>query len=285
MNKMLVVLVVVVGLVNMGIIVKKITKKEHVPPVIHEPVRATIIPVISPVHKPIIPQPEIQNYPLVRSLDNSLGKVLSDIDAHMPAGHIYRDNDRITWSHETTHGINSNIRQKFSGSGRINGFYVLENRAIVVKEPATTIRAVAARVPNNLRGGVYNLYLVSQAGAWNDTPLYLCDEHSGYLNGSACRLDLGIISRSETVQYMLEFNVYISCIPWTSGSDDPQLKSFLMFQIDRAMKVYKDSVNLGNLDSSNSYLEKMRTGSDATQWRGFCKQYYGSDWCRDVLGF
>src|SRR5690606_38202965 len=95
---------------------------------------------------PITVEPKFENYPAVRQPESSLGKVLSDIECHMPAGHIYRDSDKITWGHETSHGLASNIRQKFSrGNGawrtvggkpsyvsfaRINGFYVLDNRAV-----------------------------------------------------------------------------------------------------------------------------------------------------------
>ena len=173
-------------------------------------------------------------------------------------------------------------RMKFSRNGRINAFYVLENRVVVIQEPNTRIRSVAAKIPSSLRGDVYSLYLVQQAGAWDDTPLYIFDEWSAYTNGSACRIDLGIQSRSETVQYMLEFNVYSSCVAWDSNSADPQLKAFLMWQIERAMNIYKESTNA---DGAAIYLEKMRTSSDATQWRGFCKQYFGSDWCKEVFGF
>jgi hypothetical protein len=139
-----------------------------------------------------------------------LGKVLSDIEGHMPAGHIYKDSDKITWAHETTHGINSHLRQKFSNGQKMNGFYCLNNKAAMILEPPTTISKVAGLVPSSLRGGVYNLYLVSQASSWNDTPLYIFDEWIAYTNGSDCRLDLGIEQRSETVTYMLEFNCGIS---------------------------------------------------------------------------
>jgi hypothetical protein len=287
MDKKLILLLMLVTVVNFGIFAAKTAKKSE--PVLQQE-QFTRINVVEPTPVPVQPvkpkiEPEFQNYPLVRSLDNSLGKVLSDIDAHMPAGHIYRDSDKITWAHETSHGIHSNARMKFSNGKKINAFYVLENKIVVIEEPDTRIRTVASRVPSSLRGGVFSLYLVQQAGSWDDTPLYIFDEWSAYTNGSACRLDLGIRDRSETVQYMLEFNVYSSCVAWTSGSNDPQLKAFLTWQIERAMKIYKDSAELGNLQNSDSYLEKMRTSTDAAQWRGFCKQYFGIEWCRDVLGF
>lgn len=263
-----------------------------------QPVVAVTGPVSPTIPQPVVPPPvtppailklvpKFENYPPIRGSGlESLGKVLGDIESHMPAGHIYVDNDKITWAHETTHGINSNARMKFSRNGRINAFYVLENRVVVIQEPNTTIRNVAANVPESLRGGVYNLYLVQQAAAWNDTPLYIFDEWSAYVNGSDCRLDLDIYNRHETVQYMLEFNVYATCVAMTSKSDDQQLKSFLMWEIERAMKIYEKSINVGgSITLRAAYIDQMRTSPDAAQWRVFCQQYYGADWCKEVLGF
>ena len=50
-------------------------------------------------------------------------KELADIESRMPAGHIDRDSDLVTWAHETTHGINSRCRV-WAGSG-MNAFYCL----------------------------------------------------------------------------------------------------------------------------------------------------------------
>lgn len=241
---------------------------------------------IGPQPEPPIqtPEPEWTSYPAQRTITN-LGKVLSDIEGHMPAGHIYRDSDKITWAHETSHGIHSHLRQKFNNGRRINGFYLLNDRACIVEEPKTTIQAAARIVPSSLRGGVYNLYMIQQAGSWGDTPLYVFDEWVAYANGSACRLDLQIQSRNETVLYMLEFNVYATCVAHASGSQDPQFKKFLMWHIERCMNLYKDSKNLGNSSKHDAYLEKMRTASDAREWRENTKQYFGSDWTLRVLGF
>jgi len=216
--------------------------------------------------EPETPLPNFEQYTAQRNIVN-LGKVLSDIEGHMPAGHIYKDNDKITWGHETTHGINSDLRQKFSrieaknnpwslvgtwvddihghkifkSYARINGFYVLEDKAVIIKEPNTTITAAAKLVPGTLRGGVYQLYMIHQAQSWDDTPLYVFDEWTAYGNGAAVRLDLEIKERNETVKFMLEFNVYAICVAQASQSNDEQLKSYLKWNIARSMKLYKDS--------------------------------------------
>lgn len=265
-------------------------------------------PIEEPPPEPKQIEPEFVSYPQVRSVSEDLGKVLKDIESHMPANHIYKDSDKITWGHETTHGINSHLRMKFSQGNnaslagewtplhdgklvfksyaRINGFYVLNDRAVIIKEPATTIRAVAKTVPPSLRGDVYNLYLVQQAQSWDDTPLYLVDELSSYTNGSEVRYDLGIQTRSETVLYMLEFTVYSLCIPMASNSDDPQLKNFLAWQVARTMKLYQDSKQkLGGAEKQDAYLAKIRTSEDAEQFRSFVRKYLGEAWVSQQLGF
>jgi hypothetical protein len=246
------------------------------------------------------PEPEWDTYPAQRNITN-LGKVLSDIESHMPAGHIYRDSDKITWAHETSHGIASHLRMKFQRglrtnwngkiwetvdlARRINGFYLLNDKVCIIDEPNTTISAAARLVPGRLHGGVYNLYMVQQARSWNSTPLYVFDEWIAYSNGTACRLDLQIRSRAETVLYMLEFNVYSICVGLASKSEDPQFKNFLMWHLERSMKLYNDSKNLGDTFKQDEYLQKMRTSQDAEAWREKTRNYLGKEWTKKVLGF
>lgn len=239
---------------------------------------------------PSTPEPTWTDHQPVRNISN-LGKVLSDIESHMPAGHIYKDSDKVTWAHETTHGINSNIRNKhqtwlvklgLKSSGRINGFYCLNNRAAVITEPNTTIGKVASIVPKSLRGDVYNLYLVQQASSWGDTPLYICDEWVAYINGAECRQDLGIKDRGETVQYAMEFVVYSTCIAQSSQTNDEQLKKFLMWNSQRIMDLYKKAENV---EPAKKYWEKVINNSDADNFRQFARTYYGPEWTKELLGF
>jgi hypothetical protein len=270
----------------------------------HKPVVIQDRPAIP---KPSVPKPEVQEvapariepkwieHKPVRNVgDSSMGKVLADIESHMPAGHIYRDNDQVTWAHETTNGINSNVRNQNSGGKKVNGFYCLENRAVVLEEPPTTIRAVAQLVPPSLRGGTYNLYLVSQAGSWNNEPLYLFDEWVAYTNGSEAGLDLdkkGLwrgCQRSDTIAYALEFNVYSTCVAMAlKGQTDPEIKTFLKWNIERVMGLYQTAKSQPKFTGSeqDGYLAKMRTSSDAEEFRTFARSYFGNDWCKTNLGF
>lgn len=202
----------------------------------------------------------------------------------MPAGHIYTDSDKVTWAHETSHGIASNLRQKFSDRGKINGFYCLNDRAAIIKEPKTTIRAAASRVPQSLKGDVFNLYLVQQASSWNDIPLYICDEYVAYSNGSAARKDLQIQDRAETVQYMMEFNTYSIALAQAIKAQDPsyddkQFKAFLMWSIKRSMNIYNQE------SGAKNYLDRLRKEQDADELRAFAREYFGAGWCMRILAF
>ena len=113
----------------------------------------------------------------IKPIPSKLGIVLGDIESHMPDGHIYVASDKVTWAHETTHGINSVLRNKHSkintifktateyrpvyGGGSVNAFYVLKNRYIVIKEPNVKISDIAENIPESLRGRSYDLYLIN----------------------------------------------------------------------------------------------------------------------------
>jgi hypothetical protein len=124
---------------------------------------------------------------------DAIGGSLGDIDSHLPAGHQYRDADRVTWGHETVHGINARLRNNNRAE---NGFYVLRNRGFICPSPALTLAEVAQAIPHGQRGRVYNLYCVQAARDWNDTPLYVLDECSAYVAGSIVGLELNLKDRS-----------------------------------------------------------------------------------------
>jgi hypothetical protein len=198
--------------------------------------------------------------------------ILKDVESHLPAGHGYSDPDRITTVHESTHGINSLLRQRYG----CPAFYVLNNRAVLMKEPTTTLSyaSVANMVPPSLRGEVYHLYLKQMQRWWNFQPTYVFDELTAYSNGAEARKQLGIKDRQETVRYAVEFIVYSSCVPMASHSTDTQMKEFLKWQIERVIA----------LSGRGAYLDKLRTSSDAKELRDWMRNYYGATWTKKVLG-
>ena len=113
--------------------------------------------------------------------------ILADIDSMLNVN-TYRDADPVTWGHETCHGIASRIRQ-IEGANT-NGFYCLGGNYIVLKEPKFTLKALAALIPKEHRGVIYQLYLVDQQRYWNEQPAYILDESFAYLNGTLVGLEL-----------------------------------------------------------------------------------------------
>jgi len=124
---------------------------------------------------------------------NVLGGRLGDIDCHLQAGHIYSDPDVVTYGHETTHGVNSRIREEFKVD---NGYYLLDDRCFTISDPNFTLREVAEAVPQDKRGRMYNLYLVEQSQYWNNKPLYVFDECTAYINGTIVGIELNKSDRA-----------------------------------------------------------------------------------------
>jgi hypothetical protein len=115
---------------------------------------------------------------------------LGDIESHLPNNHPYKSNDKITWAHEGTHGINARIRNSLGSS--YNAMYVFQNLAFVAKEPNFKLADVAKTVPTELIGDGYQLYLVNQQRYWNNQPLYVFDELSAYVNGTSVGIELNV---------------------------------------------------------------------------------------------
>jgi disulfide oxidoreductase YuzD len=201
-----------------------------------------------------------------------LPPVLIDIESHLPAGHPYRDADRVTWTHEGTHGINSLLRQKHGQPA----FYVLRNRAVLLREQPTTMAAIADAIPTPLRGDVYRLYLIEMQRYWNEQPTYILDEWVSYTNGAEARQALGIRDRTETVRYALEFSVYSA---YVVGRGDPQIKAFYKWQSERVMNLYQRS------GVRSAYLDVLRQSPEAGQLRDWLRRTYGRKWTKSIYRF
>lgn len=228
------------------------------------------------------------------------GLVWSDVESHIHAGHIYKSSEPVNSVHETTHGINSNLRQGMSRKGEmvehdgqplfcsfsgVNAFYVLENRSMVLQEPASTVSAAARLVPRSLQARTFNLYMVQQAKSWNNSPLYVFDEWTAYMNGSACRADLKLSSRADTVASMFHFNVYASCVAWASKTTDTDIRDFLGWGLARSMELYRQNQEVGGVEEAEAYWKQAQTASDAEEWRQFIRDYLSAQWSQRFLGF
>lgn len=210
----------------------------------------------------------------IRDYNSSGSSTLNDVESHMPSNHRYRDSDKITWCHETNHGLCSNLRGALRVSNG-NTFYLLNNYVVVLKHPNITINDVSKVIPQNLRGMSYNLYLVQQQQYWNKEPLYICEEWLCYMYGSRTRAELRIQNRAETVQQMIEFMGYTLCMTYINPErNNQEYKDFLRLNIQRTLYVYNQNISIGDISRATAHLEKIKQNK---QLMDFCKDYFQED--------
>lgn len=227
------------------------------------------------------------------------GTVLNDIVSHQAPGDSNHYDDLVTLGHETCHGIHSYIRNKMGkGTGQANGFYVLNDQAVVIEEPPIRKSNVAKYIPSILRGKRYNLYVVGQK-EWDDTPLYIWDEWNAYINGGATGVDLvqknlWTAGWRDAVAGPIEFTVYAIAIAHAVKEIAPdyyatntQFKEFLAFNTRRAMKVFKEGRVMKQFmyDEQDAYYEKLMKSPEAEEFRVKTREMFGHHFTEEVLGF
>jgi len=155
--------------------------------------------------------PKFTHIEATRSASAVEGSVIQDLEQRMPENHQYRADDRVTWAHETTHGLQADIRNaRFEPEKKrpLNAFYHLDGRAILVREPDFKISTYAEKIPKAVRGIVFEQYIVKQLKWWDNYPLYPWDEWTAYTNGVACRIERKDKENWSETQFMLEMMVY-----------------------------------------------------------------------------
>jgi V8-like Glu-specific endopeptidase len=243
------------------------------------------------------------NYPVQKNLSentSSWGKVLIDIESHLPSsyGSQYRDSDWSTWAHETTHGINSDIRNNHNNTGKsANGLYVLNNMGVLIVEPNMMKSAVAAYVPQSLREFRFSTYITGQT-AWDDMPTYILDEWVSYTNGTACAYDryqAGLWTDGwrdesgnlEFVGYGIALGMAVKAKDPNYFTSYPQFKAFMKWHTERSMDLFQKTHNLTEFkaDMVEKLYNNMKSASDAQSWRQFVRDTFGQAWAQQVMGF
>lgn len=275
--------------------------------------RPTPPPVVGPVNpvppRPVPPEPPRPtaepgdnvpwiNYPPRKTFsDPTCGPVLTDIERHIDPKHgtQYRFKDLTVWGHETTHGVNSDIRMTIAKHGQ-NGFYCLDNRAMVLTEPRCRITDVAPLVPQAVRGGRYNLYLVQQARSWNDMPTYILDEWVAYINGcevAADQIRNGLFiqdGKSDEAISVMEFSYYALALCKAIKENDPtyfashpEFAEFVAFNVRRSARLFRELI----VDEHFSWDDQLITTfieSDATaDLKAVAAELWGRDFAAKYL--
>ncbi len=229
------------------------------------------------------------------------GTQLTDIARHLPSqyGDTYWDSDPITAGHETTHGIQAHLRNyETPASIGWNAFYVLDNKAAFVAEPAMRKSDIAPFIPLPLHGDRYATYITGQTG-WDDTPLYVFDEWTAYINGAEVgvgQVAAGLYTGAWTDAVMgpLEFSVYAIATAMAAQAKDPtyfatnlQFRRFTAWNIQRAMARFAQGRAMSQFTwaTQDAYATTLRTDPAAATLRAFARTTWGPMWTMRTLGF
>ncbi len=231
--------------------------------------------------------------------DNDWGPFLTDIENHLPEcyGDKYSSDDPITHAHETTHGINSHLTDHYNHTGKsAYGFYVGDDRAVVLVEPKVKLSQVAAVIPKSVRGSRYKLYLKEQQKYFENHPLYVFDEWTAYTNGArvgieqAERSTEGWDRRCDAVVGALELGIYSLGLARAVEQHDPeylerypQFREFLAHELRRSMAIYNRGIVMGPFRWDRRLEVNLVRGEDTRELRRTLDDLYGPDLTVEAL--
>jgi hypothetical protein len=204
--------------------------------------------------------------------------------------------DRPTTAHETTHGIHSYLRNKYSQElvKRVNGFYVGHDRAVILEEADVKKSAAVEFIPKGLQGDRYKDYIEEQKD-WEDTPLYIFDEWVAYVNCSVVALEDVTDGKSDGLKTNLihscvEMAVYATALGMAVEKYDreyfrshPEFRTFLAWHLKRSLEVYRRGARLDQFTWRPEYFETFKSGADAQALRDFLHDKLGLD-LEDLFG-
>lgn len=277
---------------------KKIKKKKKVKPPIEQPIEE---------EKPLAWQDKVEwlEFP-VQSNRVSGNSFYADVINHTPD--YQRFSDKNTDVHENSHGISNYFLNKYSegGTNPHNGFYIGDNKAVVLKEPKSRKSDCKEFLPSGLRQYRYNTYIAGQ-DAWDDRPLYIFDEWTAYLNGSRTSLELVkgdptympkcvfYQKDGESVDAMLgslEFFIYGTAIVMSIEKHDPSyfeqnpnFKPFYAWLSKKSLDVFNEGKTIDRFSGfgQDELYENLINGSDGKDMRDFLKKFFTPKWAKENL--
>jgi hypothetical protein len=236
--------------------------------------------------------------PLHGQTDAGWGPVLTDVVQHCPVDQwqYYHDPDSVTAAHETTHGINAHIRNTYAPAQRVNGFYLLENRAVLVNEPNIRKSDVASYVPASMRGMRYDLYIVGMTD-WDDTPLYIWDEWVAYTNGTVAGVDQvrqGLwnapiqdvcVGPLEFIGYTIALGLAVEELDPTYFTTYDQFRAFMGWNMRRSMNIFRECRVLPEFlfQGQDDLFNSLASGTDTAGMRDFLTRTFGDAFVQEIL--
>lgn len=225
--------------------------------------------------------------------DATWGPVLRDLARHIEHDGPWLKDELSTAAHESTHLMNTQITRAAFGSaswgqGRVNGFYMLQDCAVIIPEPAVRKSDVATYVPSSMRGLRYDQYVTGQE-SWDDVPTYIFDEWIAYTNGSAAALELRSMGNwgdrhQDALAGQIEFTIYglalgmaVRDLDPTYFATQPAFAQLLAWNALRSLDQYragKDDPGFPSEEMHRLYAE-LRAGADGQAMRDFLSATYG----------
>lgn len=207
--------------------------------------------------------------PRLRPAPRGVTPFLADVESRLPpeSGTQYRDKSRVTWCHETTHGVHAALRIRYGKPA----FYPGDGRCALVDAPPLTLTEVAAAVPPQLRGGRYQVYLVSQRRDWDREPLYVWDEWVAYNNGTTTGIEEGGrtgvgAGASDDAVACLELSGYalaVSAAARRKGVPVSEpFRAFLASELRRSLGLYAKAITLPAFAWHDRRLERLWRDGD-----------------------
>lgn len=239
-------------------------------------------------------KPKWIDFPQVQQVEQG-NDLYCDIKNHCKGYQQYDDKDKVTGAHEMTHKCNSDIRNshnmsmggpmegrdfpvpyspviynqqqekwvQFPVGGRINGFYVGNSRGIVLLEPSIRKSDAIPFIPQNLRGFRFSTYVSGQQ-AWDDSPLYLLDEHVAYLNGSKSAISMKLPKSNRIIDGAVEFMAYTTGMLMAIKDSIPDaLSTFVNWLFTETMHNYQDlNATYGPYETQDKLLFNLKNNQD-----------------------
>lgn len=189
--------------------------------------------------------------------------------------------------HETSHGVNADIRNKYGNGINPVAFYVGNDKCCIMPQPKIRKSVVAKYVPVNMRWSRYNLYILGQK-EWDDSPLYLYDEWICYVNGGAALVEAVENNTykggwTDGVAGMLEFSVYCLCLVLAVEEYDPEYLNdtvdFLKYTswcLKRSQEVYNKGSIMKEFKwkDQDDFFEKLKKSKEAESLRSLISRRF-----------
>lgn len=216
----------------------------------------------------------------------------ADVINHSNNPHLSHDRD--TNAHETTHLINSDIRNGVSGP-KTNAFYIGDDKAVVVKEPKIRKSRAIEFIPQNLRAYRFETYVSGQQ-AWDDTPTYIFDEWVAYINGGSVSVDDAESGKkhewTDAVLPSIEFSIYAVGVAMAVEKHDreywdsnPQFKTFVAWHLKRSHDLWLRGKKHFPWDKQDQLVANLRNDPSAKAMRSFIKKHFNGVWLDGETAF